>query len=47
MGNDAGNAHIFAAVHDLNGGDVELLAEAESSDGAAGFVVDVEDVVVL
>ena len=44
---DVGDAHIFAAVHDLDSGDLEVLTEAEAGDGAAGFVVDVEYIVIF
>ena len=44
---DAGHTHVFAAMHDLDGRDFESLAKTKAGDGAAGFVVDVENIVFL
>lgn len=44
---DAGHAHVFAAMHDLDGRDSKALTKTETSNRAAGFVVDVENVVFL
>lgn len=44
---DAGHAHVFAAVHHLDGGNFKALAKTKASNRTASFVVDVENIVFL